>query len=107
MQCEALGNVLESHRTDIPAFESLYKRQPSPGVKGSTELREVPTPGKALPSMGTGVTVLLRVESLQTCSIERVHGTVTALCFRTALSLDGRSDASAAEDLSPKTRLIT
>ena len=64
MQCEALGNVLEWHRTDIP----LYKRQPSPRVKGSTELREVPTPGKALPSMGTGVTVLLRVESLQTCS---------------------------------------
>jgi hypothetical protein len=28
----------------------------------------VPTPGKALPSMGTGVTVLLRVESLHTCS---------------------------------------
>jgi hypothetical protein len=68
MQCEALGNVLESHRTDIPAFESLYKRQPSPRVKGSTELREVPNPGKALPSMGTGVAVLLRVESLRTCS---------------------------------------
>ena len=28
MQCEALGNVLEWHRTDIPAFESLYRDNP-------------------------------------------------------------------------------